>query len=279
MIPEERNTQNGRQDDDNSAQRIFEEGMPDSVGGSAEPSSLDDSLGETDINDSGLQISDIGGSGSSSDENSDQGRSSDSIRRSDQEGPSFAQREVSFRGGQLSSEAHSHIKGWGIDADPLNDPTYPIKKRTNEEQLGNTWKRPTLQEQTVELLISNERNNVPAIFSTTEPPKGFSGVLRRKAFKYSESDLRHWLSLMFADKIGVLEGKIDDIRHGHIPNPIAELGLGAEWKYNRKEFVKKSLVKTAVVGAAVGLVLLSRKSKNSKKKTKSGFFDKVMEAV
>ena len=31
---------------------------------------------------------------------------------------------------------HSHIKGWGIDADPKNDPTYPMKNRTDEEIRG-----------------------------------------------------------------------------------------------------------------------------------------------
>jgi hypothetical protein len=28
---------------------------------------------------------------------------------------------------------YSHIKGWGVDADPKNDPTYPMKHRTNDE--------------------------------------------------------------------------------------------------------------------------------------------------
>lgn len=34
-----------------------------------------------------------------------------------------------------------HIKGWGMDFDPKNDPTFPIKKRNNEEHQGYAWQR------------------------------------------------------------------------------------------------------------------------------------------
>ena len=28
----------------------------------------------------------------------------------------------------------AHIKGWGIDADPENEPTYPMKNYTGDDQ-------------------------------------------------------------------------------------------------------------------------------------------------
>jgi hypothetical protein len=30
----------------------------------------------------------------------------------------------------------SQVKGWGVDADPKNDPTYPMKRRNNGEHAG-----------------------------------------------------------------------------------------------------------------------------------------------
>ena len=30
----------------------------------------------------------------------------------------------------------AQVLGWGIDADPRNDPTYPIKNRNNGEHAG-----------------------------------------------------------------------------------------------------------------------------------------------
>ena len=150
-----------------------------------------------------------------------------------------------------STKDPSQIKGWGVDADPENDPTYPMKLRNNAEHEGYSWERPAQQAETVEVLHSNERPNLTAVFGTSTPPAGLSGILRRFAFKYSESTYAHWLPLMMADRIGVVEGVLDDLRHGHIPNIPQELGWKAEWKHNRKNFVLQILLTLAVVSAAV----------------------------
>jgi hypothetical protein len=154
---------------------------------------------------------------------------------------------------------HSHIKGWGIDADPENDPTYPIKKRTNEEHEGYSWNRPAQQPETVEILKSVERPNVTAVFGTASPPKGLSGEIRRLAYKYSESSYGRWLPLVLADRVGVVEGILDDFKRGTVPNVFGERGWGAEWKYNRTNFLLK-IGATAAVAAAAIAVLASKKS-------------------
>ncbi len=101
---------------------------------------------------------------------------------------------------------YSHIKGWGVDADPKNDPTYPIKLRTNDEQNGYTWERPTQQPVTTEVLHSNERPNVTAVFGTPLPPNRLSGKIRRYAFRFSENSYGHWLPLLLADRVDEVEG-------------------------------------------------------------------------
>jgi hypothetical protein len=159
-------------------------------------------------------------------------------------------------------ENYKHIKGWGIDADRKNDPTYPIKSRTNEEQLGYSWERPPLQIQNVEVLHSNERPNVTATFGSPNPPSGLSGVLRRKAFKYSESSYGHWVPLIMADRVDMVEGVLNDLAHGHVPNIFAELGWSAEWKHNRKAFVTKAAIITAVTAT---LVLLATRKRHQAK--------------
>ena len=158
---------------------------------------------------------------------------------------------------------HPDIKGWGSDANPQNDPTYPIKKRTNDEHKGYSWERPAQQAVTVEVLHSNERPNLTSVFGTSSPPKGLSGKIRRYAFKYSESSYGHWLPLMLADRVNVLEGIIDDLKRGYIPNFFAERGWTAEWKYNRKEFVKKVAVGTLMTSVVVAVMIL-RNNKKSK---------------
>ena len=76
--------------------------------------------------------------------------------------------------------------------------------------------------------------------------------MREVAFGYSESDLRHWLLLLAADRVNMVEGIVDDLRRGHVPDLIAETGLAAEWKYNRAAAVKKlAIASGALVAFAV----------------------------
>lgn len=155
---------------------------------------------------------------------------------------------------------HNHIKGWGIDSDPKNDPTYPMKTRTDEEMEGYTWERPEQQPVKVEILKSVERPNIPAVFGNTIPPSGISGALRRFAFKYSESSYGRWLPLILADRVGEVEGVLEDLKKGHIPNLFTEHGLKSEWKYNRKNFVLKTAVTAAVFAGMI--LFLSRKKRH-----------------
>lgn len=158
----------------------------------------------------------------------------------------------------------SHIKGWGTDADPENDPAYPMKKRIDAEQRGYTWDKPPQQPVNVEILHSVERPDITAVFGTSMPPKGLSGMIRRFAFKYSESSYSHWLPLILADRIAVFEGIWDDLKHGHITNIFGERGWQAEWKYNRKAFVQKAAVVTVVTSAVIAVLLPRKKKKKFK---------------
>ena len=150
------------------------------------------------------------------------------------------------------------IPGWGIDADPQNNPTYPIKHWNGSDYERLNYERPPMQPPTVEVLHSIERPGLSCVHGTTVPPAGLSGAIRRFAFKYSESTYMHWFPLVIADRVNVVEGIIDDIRQGHFPNIIAEKGWTAEWKYN-----KKGLIKNVAIGAAitVGVLLLIRNRK------------------
>ena len=145
----------------------------------------------------------------------------------------------------------SQIKGWGVDTDPKNDPTYPMKHRSDGEHAGYSWERPPQQPITTEILHSIERPNVTSVFGTSTPPSGLSGSIRRFAFRYSESSYGHWLPLMLADRVSVVEGVLDDLKHGRVPNVFAELGWKAEWKHNRTSLVRRIFVRVIVTTAAV----------------------------
>lgn len=145
------------------------------------------------------------------------------------------------------------IPGWGVDADPSNDPTYPMRHIEDQRTRGLAWPRPVQQQPDVEVLQSIEHNRLPAVVGTSVPPSGLSGMIRRYAFRRSESDWWHWLLLMGADRLNVVEGVVEDLAHGKVPNIPAELGWRSELKHNPKGMAKKAGVALALGGAFVVL--------------------------
>jgi len=161
------------------------------------------------------------------------------------------------------SNKYSHIKGWGMDADPENEPTYPMKNYTGDDHNRLNYQAPTQQPQDVEILMSIERPRKSAVFGTSTPPSGLSGMIRRYAFKFSESSYGHWLPLILADRINVVEGIIQDLGRGHIPNIFAERGGRAALKHNRQAVIKNVIVGLVITTAVVGIFL--NKNKKGKK--------------
>jgi hypothetical protein len=62
---------------------------------------------------------------------------------------------------------------------------------------------------------------------------------------------------MLADRIDVVEGLVDDLARGHVPNILGEMGIKAEWQHNKKGLVQKVAIGAAVAGVA--WYLLSRR--------------------
>lgn len=155
---------------------------------------------------------------------------------------------------------HTDIQGWGVDLDPKNRPAVPMEHIPPRLQ-GVHWEMPVQQTASVEIFHSVERPDLTPVFGTSVPPSGISGQIRAVAFGYSENDVRHWLLLMLADRINVVEGVFDDLSHGHVPNVFAEMGGKAELKYNPGGLARKAAIATAVIGA--GYFLLRRKRRSS----------------
>ena len=145
------------------------------------------------------------------------------------------------------------VNGWGVDADPENDPTYPIRERESDDHSGG-WVRPPIQRREVELLQSIEHKQRPAIFGTSVPPSGLSGALRRLAFRKSESHLLHWMLLLGADRLQVVEGVVQDLGRARVPNIPAEMGMKAAWRHNKRGVIAKTAATAGIAALAVALM-------------------------
>jgi len=150
-------------------------------------------------------------------------------------------------------EQLSHIQGWGADLDHKNRPGIPMERTPPRFIHAHEGKLPQ-QPETVEILTSTERPGITPIFGTKQPPKGLSGMMRRLAFRWAENDMRHWLILLAADRVNVVEGIGEDLANGKVPNVLAEMGIKAEWEHNRSGLVKKAVIAGAVLGTAVYLM-------------------------
>lgn len=156
---------------------------------------------------------------------------------------------------ETKKETYKDIKGWGIDADPENEPTYPMKKYTGDDHQRLNWERPEKQPVRVEVLRSIERPDISAVFGTVTPPTGLSGMIRRSAFKYSENLYRHWLPLLLADRINVIEGILNDLVHGRFPNFPKERGWKALWKFSPAKLIFQITIRLIVIAAIVALIV------------------------
>lgn len=153
---------------------------------------------------------------------------------------------------------HEHIQGWGADKNPADRPAYPME-RTPPRLENVHWTEPEQQVPRVKIYHSTERPGITPVFGTTVPPSGVSGRMRDLAFRYSENDVRHWLILLGADRVNVVEGILDDLAHGHVPNLWKEMGMAAEWRYNRAGFIRKAAIATALVAGTVYMMRRRRR--------------------
>ena len=65
------------------------------------------------------------------------------------------------------------------------------------------------------------------VVGTAQPPRGLSGALRDRAYGIPEHNARHWLLLLLADRVDVLEDRVGS----NLAAPLERLGVhgGALW--------------------------------------------------
>jgi len=150
---------------------------------------------------------------------------------------------------------NDQIVGWGADADKKLRPAHIMWKKP-ENGTGAHWESPE-QQPGFNDFVSIERPRVTKVFGNTVQPKGLSGFIRKKAFKFSEGTFEHWIMLLLADRINVYEGILDDLTHGIRPRLLEERGWRMDKKFKTKRYYK--VLGLAAIVIALPFFLLSRK--------------------
>src|SRR5882757_1001648 len=92
-----------------------------------------------------------------------------------------------------------------VDREPSSRPGVPMVP----DQLvpvGNS--ELARQQATVPVLVSVDVGALTPVFSTAVPPRGISGLMRRRAYQIHEHEARRWLILLFADRVDVWESRV-----------------------------------------------------------------------
>lgn len=108
----------------------------------------------------------------------------------------------------LSNVGTGRLAGYAVDADPKNRPGVPMELPPHK--MGSAhWEVPESQP------IGNTKvfkraglDHLTSTFGTASPPKGLSGLLRAAAYGIHEHRVPHWLLLLLADRVDVMEHRL-----------------------------------------------------------------------
>jgi hypothetical protein len=130
---------------------------------------------------------------------------------------------------ESSDELRARIPGWGVDLDPKDRPAVP--QETFDPEFGGAhWEFPERQPERWPRERSIEHKFLTPVFGTSCPPHGASGKIRRYAYaKYSEGRAAHWLLLLAADRVDVVESRFRSVVSRHPDNLVAETGVAGEF--------------------------------------------------
>ncbi|HYW10822.1 MAG TPA: hypothetical protein VE871_02670 [Longimicrobium sp.] len=125
-------------------------------------------------------------------------------------------------------EVRARVPGWGGDLDYADRPAVPMED-FDPGATNAHWDFPEQQPEKWPREMSPEHGILPPVFGTGQPPRGISGVIRRYAYTLSEARASHWLLLLAADRVDVLESSVESALKGRPDNPLAESGVFAEF--------------------------------------------------
>lgn len=125
-------------------------------------------------------------------------------------------------------EVRRRIPGWGVDLDYDERTAVPMED-FDPGATGAHWHFPERQEERWPRERSPEHGMLTPVFGTACPPRGLSGLMRKYAYTLGEGKASHWLILLAADRVDMVESMVESALQGQPDNPITETGVRAEF--------------------------------------------------
>lgn len=111
---------------------------------------------------------------------------------------------------ETAAQRQKRIHGWGADASLDRRPGVPMEAEPRIAPHAH-WIHPERQRARVEILKHSELDELTPVFGTAQPPRGLSGIMRRAAYRIPTHKPSHWMTLLAADRVDVIESSISDL--------------------------------------------------------------------
>ena len=95
-----------------------------------------------------------------------------------------------------------------VDAPMEQRPGVPMEKETPAPAGNAHWLTPDRMPDPGYILKRPGLDELTPVFGTSCPPRGLSGAMRTAAYKIPEHFNTHWLLLLAADRVDVLEDRL-----------------------------------------------------------------------
>ncbi len=132
--------------------------------------------------------------------------------------------------------------GWGrtaegVDASPESRPGVPMYARgirpIEQPTRSDAGAALARQQNDPRHLKRLGLKRLTPVYGTANPPHGVAGAMRRMAYRYPEDLARHWMLLLVADRVDVVEDRLG----GLLERPLTSVGLtGAGRTVHRNPF-------------------------------------------
>lgn len=93
-----------------------------------------------------------------------------------------------------------------VDLDPKNRPGVPMEREPHPAP-GAHEDIPQQTSPVKVFRLARPNKQMPKVYGTAQPPSGLSGRIRAFAFRYPDHKVRHWLMLLLADRVNVVESQ------------------------------------------------------------------------
>lgn len=103
---------------------------------------------------------------------------------------------------------HDHIPGYGVDADPSQRPGVPQIQKPLRPLPHTQYPPPEQQSDVKQLMHGRPNKTYPPVWGTAQPPQGVAGMIRKVAYSWPDHYPKHWVALLAADRVDVLEHRL-----------------------------------------------------------------------